>query len=149
MDFTSFSGALGGLLLAFGGLEAIKYIINRDSEKRKARAAAQDAELETMRRQYDWLAEKYEDMNIKLEALREELHELERKNIELMKRNNELEIALKVAEYNLCERPDDECIRRLPARQKCRLKKLLTGAYDDEENDLNEETKANKKEEKQ
>ena len=34
------------------------------------------------------------------------------------------------AAHNICVRPDDDCLRRLPPRVYCRLKKLAKGDYD-------------------
>ena len=75
----------------------------------------------------------FDEINLKVDALYKQLHDLEDERLELIKRNGELELALKVAQYNICERPDDECIRRLPARQKCRLRMLLNGTYESED----------------
>ena len=125
------------ILGALGGLEGIRQFMKwwrtRRAEKRVQEAAADNAELETLRKQYDWLQGKYEALNKKVDELYNSIHDLETRNMELLKRNGELELALKIAEWDKCERPDDECIRRLPQRQKCRLKMLLNGAYDDEE----------------
>lgn len=125
------------ILGALGGLEGIRQFMKwwrtRRAEKRVQEAAADNAELETLRKQYDWLQGKYEALNKKVDELYNSIHELETRNMELLKRNGELELALKIAEWDKCERPDDECIRRLPQRQKCRLKMLLNGTYDDEE----------------
>lgn len=125
------------ILGALGGLEGIRQFMKwwrtRRAEKRVQEAAADNAELETLRKQYDWLQGKYEALNKKVDELYNSIHDLETRNMELLKRNGELELALKIAEWDKCERPDDECIRRLPPRQKCRLKMLLNGAYDDEE----------------
>ena len=61
--------------------------------------------------------------------------------------SNELRLALKEAEYNVCVRPDDECFKgRLPKRTYCRLKKLAQGDYDAfyKDNDDTEEETDNK-----
>lgn len=76
------------------------------------------------------MQQKYEAVSKKLDDLYVKFRHLEEEKLELIKKNHELEIALKVAEYNKCEMPDDECIRRIPPRQKCRLKMLLNGTYD-------------------
>lgn len=136
--------AFGGLLTALGGWEFIRYLINRSTEKRKAEAEADNVELETMRKHYDWtiqsyenrieaLTEKLEKVNRKVDDMYVRMRHLEQENMKLLKRNNELELELKVAQYNVCERPDDDCIRRLPARQKCRLRMLLNGTYEAED----------------
>lgn len=97
----------------------------------------------------DWMQEKYETVSKKLDELYVRFRKLEEEKIQLLKEKNDLLLALKIAEYNKCERPDDDCIRRLPPRQKCRLKMLLNGTYDEAEEDLKKEVKEEiKKEEK-
>lgn len=149
MEEFSLWTALASIIVALGGWRFTSYLFNRDTEKRKAEAKAKDAELETMRHQMDWMEEKYEAVSKKLDELYVKFRKLEEEKIQLLKEKNELLIALKIAEYNKCERPDDDCIRRLPPRQKCRLKMLLNGTYDEAEEDLKKEVKEEiKKEEK-
>lgn len=139
MDLGKYLLPIGSLAAAVGGFEFFRYLFLRKSVKRKADAEAKDAELETLRKQYDWLEEKYEALNRKVDELYTSIHELEERNMALVKHNSELQIALKVAEWNKCERPDDDCLRRLPPRLKCRLKDFLAGKYDDLESDGKEE----------
>ena len=121
---------MASIIVALGGWRFTSYLFNRDTEKRKAEARAKDAELETMRKQMDWMQEKYETVSKKLDELYVKFRKLEEEKIK-------------------CERPDDDCIRRLPPRQKCRLKMLLNGTYDEAEEDLKKEVEEeNKKEEK-
>lgn len=82
-----------------------------------------------------------------MDKLYVQLHEQERENNALIRENNELRLALKEAEYNVCVRPDDECLKgRLPKRTYCRLKKLAQGDYDAfyKDNDDTEEETDNK-----
>lgn len=132
-NWTAWLAAAGSLITVLGGWEFVRHLMNRKTERRKAEAEADNAELETLRKQCDWFNEKIIKLNERVDSLYATVHELERKNIELMKRNADLELQLKIAEYNRCERPDDDCIRRLPQRYKCRLKDLLAGKYDDPE----------------
>lgn len=75
--------------------------------------------------------EKIKELNDRLDKLYAEKHEQERENNALIRENNELNLALKEAEHNICVRPDDECFKgRLPKRTYCRLKKLAAGDYD-------------------
>ena len=123
--------AIGSIITALGGGAAIKFFLNRRAEQRKANAEAYDAELKSLREQYDWLEKKYEAVSNKLDALYKEFRALENRNAELIRKNHELELALKEANYERCERPDDDCIRRLPPREKCRLRMILNGTYDE------------------
>lgn len=120
-----------GFLTAVGA--GIKWIADRRINKHMMEVQARDFELESLRKQYNWLKQQFDEINMKVDELYGQLHKLENERLDLLKRNGELELALKVAQYNICERPDDECIRRLPARQKCRLKMLLNGTYESEE----------------
>lgn len=122
--------ATTSLLTAIGGVAGIRFLATRKSEKRKAEAEAEDSTLGTLRKQYDWLQQKYDALNKRIDGLYDELHALEKKNLELIRRNNELELQLKDAAHNICVRPDDDCLRRLPPRVYCRLKKLVKGDYD-------------------
>lgn len=122
--------ATTSLLTAIGGVAGIRFFATRKSEKRKAEAEAEDSTLGTLRKQYDWLQQKYDALNKRIDGLYDELHALEKKNLELIRRNNELELQLKDAAHNICVRPDDDCLRRLPPRVYCRLKKLAKGDYD-------------------
>ena len=45
-------------------------------------------------------------------------------------RNKELELQLQEARSHVCMVPDDECLKRLPNRTYCRLKRLSQGYYD-------------------
>ena len=123
--------ALAAVVTAFGGASAVRFIANRTAEKREANAKAYDFELQTLRKQYDWLQTKYDTLNTKVDGLYNYVHELENKNLALLKRNGELELELKEAMHNQCLRPDEECLKRLPKRTYCRLKKLAAGEYDD------------------
>lgn len=123
--------AIASIITALGGGVFIKFFLTRKAEQRKANAEAYDAELKSLRAQYDWLEKKYEAVSDKLDTLYKEFRSLENRNAELIRKNHELELALKEANYDRCERPDDECIRRLPPRQKCRLKMVLNGTYDE------------------
>ena len=122
--------SIAGIITAIGGVAGIRFLATRKSEKRKAEAEAEDSTLGTLRKQYDWLQQKYDALNKRIDGLYDELHALEKKNLELIRRNNELELQLKDAAHNICVRPDDDCLRRLPPRVYCRLKKLAKGDYD-------------------
>lgn len=129
--------AIASIVTAVGGFTTIRFFFTRKEEKRKAEAEAYDMALDALRRQYDWLHKQNEEMSLtirelneKVDALYNEVHALERKNLDLVKQNAELELQLKEAQHNACVRPDDDCLRRLPPRTYCRLKKLAQGDYD-------------------
>ena len=109
----------------------IRFFLYRDTERRKEEIRFRDIESESLRKQMDWMQKKYDVVNSELDSLYGRYRKLEEEKVEMIKENNELRLALKIAEYNRCERPDDECIKRLPARQKCRLRMLLSGHYED------------------
>lgn len=105
-----------GIVTAAGAF--VKSLFNRKRDR-----------LESLMKQYDWLNDKYKELNAKVDELYKQVHELERTRLELIRENNELKLALKEAEHNLCVVPDDECLRRLPRREQCRLMGVLRGEY--------------------
>lgn len=133
LDGVSIIISITSMLTALGGWKFISYLMNRDMIKKEKTMNIQHTEMEQLRKQVDWMQEKYETVSKKLDELYKKFRDLEEENIKLLKENSELKVALKIAEYNRCERPDDECIRRIPSRQKCRLKMLLNGTYEAED----------------
>ena len=85
---------------AFGGLEAVRwgvtFWVNRKTNARKEDASADSMEDENERKQVDWL--------------------------EWIHKCHELELQLKDAEHNRCDRPDSECGRRIPPRRTTLIK---------------------------
>lgn len=139
MDEVALIASIASLLTAFGGWKFVSYVMNRNTEKREREIRTKDLEMDTLRRQVDWIQKKYEAVSKKLDDLFVKFRELEEEKIELLAKNHELQLALKIAEYNKCVRPDDECIRRLPVRDKCRLRQLLSGKYENLDKLLEEE----------
>lgn len=107
-------------------------------ERRMKNIEADEKELNVMKslvgslqKRIEQQDEKIKELNDRLDKLYAEKHEQERENNALIRENNELKLALKEAEHNICVRPDDECFKgRLPKRTYCRLKKLAAGDYD-------------------
>ena len=132
------------LITALGGLSLIKLLFFMKPERRKAQAEAglKEAEkeerelgvmrelVESLRQRIEQQDRKIKELNGRLDKLYVQLHEQERENNALIRENNELRIALREAELNVCVRPDDECMRRQPPRDHCRLKRLAQGYYD-------------------
>lgn len=146
-----------GVVASLGGISLIKFLFFMKPEKRKAQAEAvlkevekEERELGVMKKLVESLQQRIEqqdqkikELNGRMDKLYVQLHEQERENNALIRENNELQLALKEAEYNVCVRPDDECFKgRLPKRTYCRLKKLAQGDYDAfyKDNDMEEET---------
>lgn len=148
-----------GIVVSLGGISLIKFLFFMNPEKRKAAAEADIKEVEkeerklgvmeqlvkSLQERIEQQDQKIKELNNRMDKLYEQLHEQERENNALIRENNELKLALKEAEYNVCVRPDDECFKgRLPKRTYCRLKKLAAGDYDafyedDNENDKKDE----------
>ena len=95
------------LITALGGWEALKYFLNRKSNKRIA-----DANLQK-----------------KVDELYKRVHQLESERLDLIHENNRLRLELKEAEKRVCLQPDDRCLQRLNPDDKCRLRKILRGEY--------------------
>jgi uncharacterized protein HemX len=146
-----------GVVTALGGLSLVKFLFFMNPEKRKAAAEADIKEVEkeerklgvmeqlvkSLQERIEQQDQKIKELNDRLDKLYVQLHEQERVNNALVKENNELRLALKEAEHNVCVRPDDECFKgRLPKRTYCRLKKLAAGEYDAFYNETEEESPA-------
>lgn len=134
-----------GIVASLGGISLIKFLFFMRPERRKAQAEAglkevekEERELGVMKKLVESLQQRIEqqdqkikELNGRMDKLYVQLHEQERENNALISENNELRLALKEAEHNVCVRPDDECFKgRLPKRTYCRLKKLANGDYD-------------------
>ena len=123
---------------SLGGKGLIKFLFFMKPERRMKNIEADEKELNVMKslvgslqKRIEQQDEKIKELNDRLDKLYAEKHEQERENNALIRENNELKLALKEAEHNICVRPDDECFKgRLPKRTYCRLKKLAAGDYD-------------------
>ena len=123
---------------SLGGIGLIKFLFFMKPERRMKNIEADEKELNVMKslvgslqKRIEQQDEKIKELNDRLDKLYAEKHEQERENNALIRENNELKLALKEAEHNICVRPDDECFKgRLPNRTYCRLKKLAAGDYD-------------------
>lgn len=143
----TFLTAAGGLIAALGGFEFIKYLMNKNSNDRIMAAKAFQEERKTILEDYARIQKEVDRMQELINELRKRVQNLEETRLDLIKENNELKLALKEAEHNVCLRPDDECFKgRMPVRTYCRLKKLAQGDYDafyedgkQKDNDNNEE----------
>ena len=124
------------LITALGGWEALKYFLNRKSNKRIADANAFEVERKAIIEDYKRVQEEVDSLKMKVDELYKKVHQLERERLDLIHENNKLrlalkesEIALKEAEKHMCLQPDDRCLQRLNPDDKCRLRKLLRGEY--------------------
>lgn len=123
---------------SLGGIGLIKFLFFMKPERRMKNIEVDEKELNVMKslvgslqKRIEQQDEKIKELNDRLDKLYAEKHEQERENNALIRENNELKLALKEAEHNICVRPDDECFKgRLPKRTYCRLKKLAAGDYD-------------------
>ena len=142
-NFTSQYDWLLAAIGALGGWKFVNWILNRKELKRKALAEAISLETDSLVKRYNVMEQELEKLKLKVEELQVTVATLQQDKLDLIKRNNELELALKEAEHNVCMRPDDECLKRLPPRTYCRLKRLSQGYYDkyyNKDKDKNEET---------
>lgn len=145
--------AFASVVTALGGLEFLKYLLNRKNINRVSAADAFKAEYKSIIEDYHRVRKEVDDakseirsLNKKVDELYRQVHSLENERLGLIKRNAELELALREARHNECVRPDDECFKgRLPKRTYCRLKKLAAGDYDEyyDEEDVTENKKGN------
>ena len=99
MDWAGILTAAATIVTALGGLELIKYLLNRKAEKRVEEANAFDVQREALMKDY--------------ERVQGEVDELKKK----------------VDELHVCLQPDDRCLQRLNPNDHCRLRKILRGEY--------------------
>lgn len=126
-----FLSAAGGLIAALGGFEFMKYLFNKNSNDRIMAAKAFQEERTAILEDYKRIQGEVDRMQTVIDELRKRVCALEENRLDLIKENNELKLALKEAEHNVCLRPDDECFKgRMPPREYCRLKRLANGRYD-------------------
>lgn len=142
-NFTTQYDWLIATITALGGWKLVSWLLNRKELKRKALAEAISLETDSLVKRYNVMEQELEKLKLKVEELQVTVATLQQDKLDLIKRNNELELALREAEHNVCMRPDDECLKRLPPRTYCRLKRLSQGYYDkyyNKDKDKNEET---------
>ena len=144
MELNGILQVIIGAVASLGGFSLIKFLFFMKPERRKAEAEARLRELDVYKKKLDvsltlidTLKERIEQQDTKLSELNDrvdklyvEKHELERLNNELTRENNELRLQLVEARHNMCVRPDDECLKRMPPRDYCRLVKLANHEYD-------------------
>lgn len=126
-----------GAVASLGGVSLLKFLFFMRPERRVKELEADEKEIDVMRSLVDSLRQRIEQqdakikmLNEKVDFLYEEKHKLERENNELVRENALLKVQLAEALHNMCVRPDDECMKRQPPRDHCRLKRLATGYYD-------------------
>ena len=126
-----------GIVASLGGISLVKFLFFMKPERRLKNIEAEEKEIGVMRGLIESLNKRIEqqdkkisELNGRVDKLYVEKHELEKLNNELTRENNELRLQLMEARHNLCVRPDDECLKRMPPRDYCRLVKLANHEYD-------------------
>lgn len=109
------------LLGVLGGWEGIRWIItaiiNHRTNARKEDASADAMVDENHRKQVGWLEERVSQRDTKIDSLYAELREVEGDRLNWIHKCHEMELQLKDAEHNRCDRPDSDCGRRVPPRR--------------------------------
>ena len=136
MDWAGTITAAATIVTALGGLELIKFLLNRKSNRKITEANAFEVERKAIIEDYKRVQEEVDSLKMKVDELYKKVHQLERERLDLIHENNKLrlalkeaEIALKEAEKHMCLQPDDRCLQRLNPDDKCRLRKLLREGY--------------------
>ena len=120
---------IGSILGALGGWEAIKYLLNRKTNKKVEEANAFVVERNALIEDYKRVQSEVDQLKAKVDELYKRVHDLETERLDLIHENNELKLQLKEAEKYACLQPDDKCLQRLNEDVKCRLVGLLRGEY--------------------
>ena len=129
MDWAGTITAAATIVTALGGLELIKFLLNRKTNKRIAEASAFEVERKAIIEDYKRVQEEVDSLKMKVDELYKKVHQLESERLDLIHENNKLRLALKEAEKHVCLQPDDRCLQRLNPDDKCRLRKLLREGY--------------------
>ena len=129
MGMTENIGIIATLVGALGGWELVKWLLNRDSNKRIGAAQAFEVEYKALIEDYHRVQQEVDDLKKKVDQLYEQLHRLENERLDLIRENNELRLRLKETEKHVCMQPDDKCLKRLGTEVNCRLRDLLRGKY--------------------
>lgn len=123
-------GIAGTVIGALGGWKLVEWLLNRKANRRRAIAEAVKMETDAFMARYNALEAEIQRLNKKVDELYKKVHDLEGERLRLINENNELKLSLKEAQHNVCVRPDDECLKRMPPRDYCRLVKLANHEYD-------------------
>ena len=103
-------------ITAIGGLEAIKWLVRlvtyRKMDARKEEASVSCIEEENRRKKVDWLEERLEQRDGKIDGLYAELRKEQEDKMGWMIRCHEVELAQKESEIKKCE--IRECGKRIP-----------------------------------
>lgn len=129
-NFTSQYDWLIAVIAALGGWKLVNWILNRKEIKRKALAEAISLETDSLVKRYNTMESELEHLKKEVEELQAKVNALQEDKLDLLMRNKELELQLQEAQSHVCLVPDDECLKRLPNRTYCRLKRLSQGYYD-------------------
>lgn len=129
-NFTSQYDWLIAVIAALGGWKLVNWILNRKEIKRKALAEAISLETDSLVKRYNTMESELEHLKKEVEELQAKVNALQEDKLDLLMRNKELELQLQEAQSHMCLVPDDECLKRLPNRTYCRLKRLSQGYYD-------------------
>lgn len=129
MDWAGTITAAATIVTALGGLELIKFLLNRKSNRKITEANAFDVAQSSWAKEHHRMQDEITELNKKVDDLYDKVHQLESERLDLINENNSLRLQLKEAEKHVCLQPDDRCLQRLNPEDKCRLRKLLRGEY--------------------
>lgn len=129
MDWAGTITAAATIVTALGGLELIKFLLNRKSNRKITEANAFDVAQSSWVKEYRRMQDEITELNKKVDDLYEKVHQLESERLDLINENNSLRLQLKEAEKHVCLQPDDNCLQRLNPNDKCRLRNILRGEY--------------------
>lgn len=129
MDWAGILTAAATIVTALGGLELIKFLLNRKSNRKITEANAFDVAQSSWAKEHHRMQDEITELNKKVDDLYDKVHQLESERLDLINENNSLRLQLKEAEKHVCLQPDDRCLQRLNPEDKCRLRKLLRGEY--------------------
>lgn len=108
MDTSTLLSSVGGVVMAMGGWEAIRWFLNRKSNSRIAEANAEKAELENEKTEFHFLRERLEFKDKELIEQTNLVRDLNRQLLEQTIENGKLQARISSLEtersMKLCER---------------------------------------------
>lgn len=108
-------GTIITFITLFGGIETVKWLLNRKTEKRKEAASVKAAELSNEEKRVDWLERRINERDKKVDALYTELRTEQIEKIEWINKYHDMERKYYTAENKKCLKRG--CVDRIPPNE--------------------------------
>lgn len=99
MDWTTATS----IIAALGGVEFIKWLVNRKAYTRKENASAKEAEDSLHEKQLQRYEDRLKQRDTKVDGIYKELRQEQAEKLELIKENNSLKLQIELLSFQKCE----------------------------------------------